>query len=270
MPSRCASTGTRASACTRATRLLPPRGTIMSIGPARAASRRPRRGPASAPVAPLRRASPAATSPLDQRGMDRAVAMHRLAAAAQQHRIARTQTQRGGIGGHVGAAFIDDPDQPDGNAHASRTRPLGRLSGRSPRRPDRAARRPDRPHRQSRQPRRIEPQPVEHGRGQPALGACRHIERIGVEYAGLAPATRGRSQQSAGFIRGKRRQSCGGAARAPDRQSKLDIFVAIPVPKQGKPKTKAPRNRLIPKNRSGPVNLNIYVIYIFLIPIYLH
>ena len=34
MPSRCASTGTRASAWTRATSPLPPRGTIMSISPA--------------------------------------------------------------------------------------------------------------------------------------------------------------------------------------------------------------------------------------------
>jgi len=35
MPSRCAKTGTRASCCTRATRLFPPRGTITSMSPSR-------------------------------------------------------------------------------------------------------------------------------------------------------------------------------------------------------------------------------------------
>ena len=44
MPSRWAKTGTRASACTRATRLLPPRGTITSIVAVEAGEHRAHRG----------------------------------------------------------------------------------------------------------------------------------------------------------------------------------------------------------------------------------
>ena len=91
---------------------------------------------------------PARSQPFGQRGMDRPVRMDRLAAAAQQHRIARPHAQRGGVGGNVGAAFVDDPDQPDRDAHPRQVEPAGhRRMRRSPRRPGRAARQPPRPPR---------------------------------------------------------------------------------------------------------------------------
>ncbi len=128
MPSRCASTGTRASFCTRSTRPLPPRGTIMSIEAGRTQHGADR-------FAVLRRhqldrlgRDAGRDEPFDQRGMDRAVRMDRLAAAAQQHGIAAAKAQRGGVGGDVGAAFVDDPDQPDRDAHAaSSSSPLGTM-----------------------------------------------------------------------------------------------------------------------------------------------
>ena len=129
-------------------------------GPCRRAARSCRSGPAARSIAPTAARSCVGTSwtasagharrrqPVGQRGVDRAVRMDRLAAAAQQHRVARAQAQRRGVGGDVGAALVDDADQPDRHAHAGQLQPVGRdRCGRSPRRPDRAARRPPRPRR---------------------------------------------------------------------------------------------------------------------------
>ncbi len=150
MPSRWASTGTRASFCTRSTRLLPPRGTIMSISPA------------ALSIAPTAARScvgsklhdvggnPAFVRALGERGMDRAVRIDRFAAAAQQRRIAGAHAQGRGIGGDVGAAFVDDPDQADRDAHARQHRARwGASRCRSLRRPDRADPPPLRPPRPS-------------------------------------------------------------------------------------------------------------------------
>jgi hypothetical protein len=108
----------------RATRLLPPRGTIMSIQPG-GGEHRAHGG------AILRRQSctPSAGTRLRPAGherlMDRAVGMDRLAPAAQQRGIARSHAERGRRRRHVGAAFIDDADQPDRHAHAFEHQPVG-------------------------------------------------------------------------------------------------------------------------------------------------
>ena len=119
MPSRCAKTGTRASSCTRATRLLPPRGTITSILPSRPRS-----------ISPTASRSRIGTSwiassgklrdaqPLRQRGMDRARRAMRIRAAAQDRGVAGLQAQRAGIGGDIRAAFVDDADDANRRAHA--------------------------------------------------------------------------------------------------------------------------------------------------------
>ncbi len=54
--------------------------------------------------------------------------MDRLAAPAQQNGIAAAQAQRGGIGSHIGTAFINDPDQADGHPYARQLEPC-RSSG---------------------------------------------------------------------------------------------------------------------------------------------
>ncbi len=120
MPSRCANTGTRASACTRATRLLPPRGTITSIVPSRPGEhqRRPRRDRASAPAGSRPRASPPARRPCEQRGVDGARGAMAVGAAAQDRGVAGLEAQRAGIGRHVGAALVDDADHAERRAHA--------------------------------------------------------------------------------------------------------------------------------------------------------
>ena len=61
----------------------------------------------------------------DHRGHDSAVRMDGLATAAQQRRITRAHAQGRGIGGDVGAAFVDDPDGADGHAHARKLEPVG-------------------------------------------------------------------------------------------------------------------------------------------------
>ena len=60
-----------------------------------------------------------------QRRQNRPVGMHRLAAPAQQHGIARAQTQGGGIGRHIGAAFINDADQANGHSHPAQAQTIG-------------------------------------------------------------------------------------------------------------------------------------------------
>ena len=50
--------------------------------------------------------------------------MERLLAASKQDRIAALQAKRRRISGHVGPGFIDDPDQPQGRAHLSDTKPV--------------------------------------------------------------------------------------------------------------------------------------------------
>ena len=142
MPSRCASTGTRASACTRATRPLPPRGTMMSIRPC-ARSIAPTAARSGVGIScTASRGQAGRLDPVGERGVDRGVAGARFGAAAQDRGIARHQRQRAGIGRHVGAAFVDDADDTQRHAHARSDRARwGGCVGRSVGRPDRRARR---------------------------------------------------------------------------------------------------------------------------------
>ena len=120
--------------------------------------------------------------PFDQRGMDRAVRMDRLAAAAQQHRVAAPQAQRRGIGGDVGAAFVDDPDQADRDAHARQLEParsgaaVDHLADRIGQRGDRFDRRGD-----ALEPAVVEPEPVEHRPRQAVRLARGEVAGVGFE-----------------------------------------------------------------------------------------
>ena len=119
MPSRCANTGTRASACTRATRLLPPRGTITSIVPSSPASIIPtaaRSRVGTSWIASSGRRGRAQA--LDHRGVDRPVRAVAVRAAAQDRGIAGLEAQRAGVGGDVRPALVDDADDAERHAHA--------------------------------------------------------------------------------------------------------------------------------------------------------
>src|SRR3546814_15160713 len=64
---------------------------------------------------------------LGEHGVERAVALDRFRAAAQDDGIARLHAQGCGVRGHVGAAFVDDADDADGNAHAAQCHAVGAL-----------------------------------------------------------------------------------------------------------------------------------------------
>src|SRR3546814_1262934 len=57
-------------------------------------------------------------------GVDGAVAFLRFAAAAQDHGVSGAQAERGRVGGHIGAAFIDDRSE----EHTSELQSLMRIS----------------------------------------------------------------------------------------------------------------------------------------------
>ena len=137
MPSRWASTGTRASAWTRATRLLPPRGTITSIVPS---SRQ--HGPTAARscvgTSWTARRAPAAARPRARQARMRGSMTASVRRAAD--RVAGPQAERPGVGGDVRPALIDDADHPEGHAHPLDRQAVRPRLRRSPRRPDRAGR----------------------------------------------------------------------------------------------------------------------------------
>ena len=124
-------TGTRASCCTRATRLLPPRGTITSMQSVMTAEHeaRPRRGRSSARAGCALPADPRRAGPSTRQAWIAAARAHALAAAAQDRRVAGLQAQRARVRGHVGPALVDDADDAERHAHALdaqavRARPL--------------------------------------------------------------------------------------------------------------------------------------------------
>ena len=140
-------------------------------------------------------------NPGHKRRVQRAVGMHRLAPAAQQHRIARAQAQRSGIGGDVGTAFVDDPDQPDGNAAAQQFHPRrcgaagNHLAHRIGQRGNLFDSSGDAFH-----PAFVQLQPIEQGGGQTARLASGHILRIGGHDRPGSSANRsGGSAQGGGF-----------------------------------------------------------------------
>ena len=65
--------------------------------------------------------------PAPQTGGDGARRMEALGAAAQDHRVARLEAQAAGVGGDVGARFVDHPDDPERHPHALDAEPVGPL-----------------------------------------------------------------------------------------------------------------------------------------------
>ena len=131
MPSRWANTGTRASRCTRSTRLLPPRGTITSSAPPRPSSISPtasREANGTREIAASGR--PACLEAGDEAGVDRRRGMEAVRAAAQHHRVAGLEAQRAGVGGDVGPALVDDADDAERRRDALDRQPVRPLERR--------------------------------------------------------------------------------------------------------------------------------------------
>ena len=113
---------------------------------------------------------------------DGAGGMEAFGAAAQDDGVARLQTQAPGIGGHIGARFIDHADDPKGHAHAGDIQAVGPLPPGH-----------DRAHRIGKpgdvlqtaghglDALVIERQPVEQGLAQPPSPARLHVLAVGGE-----------------------------------------------------------------------------------------
>ena len=126
----------------------------------------------------LRRA--ALDQPAHQCGVQRPVRMDRLASPTQHTGIARAQAQHGSVDGHIGAAFVDDPDQPDRHPDLIEHQPIGALDPRNDR-ANRIGQRGNLLDRDSNrlQPRGIERKPIKH-RGAEPIGPPGHkVARIG-------------------------------------------------------------------------------------------
>ena len=108
--------------------------------------------------------------------------MLRVTSAAQDHRIARLQTQCAGICSDVRAAFVDNADDAERCAHTFDVKSVGSV-------PfgddftDRILEVRDGMDAvgDGTDACGVELQPVEHGGGEPGLFACVHVEDIGVE-----------------------------------------------------------------------------------------
>ena len=217
MPSRCANTGTRASACTRATRSLPPRGTITSMAPSRP--------PSISPTAARSRVGTRADGglrqaglpqPLRQRGVDGAIGALALGAAAQDRRIAGLEAQHAGVGGDVGPALVDDADHAERHPH-----PLdGHAIGPRPALHDGA----DRilqvahhldPGRHRGDALGVERQPVQKGGGRAGRLGLGDVLGIGGEDVALGrpDRLRHRGERRVLLLRGRQRQHARGAPR---------------------------------------------------------
>ena len=72
-----------------------------------------------------RRGQAGAVEPGAEGVHDGAGGMEAFGAAAQDDGVARLQTQAPGIGGHIGARFIDHADDPKGHAHAGDIQAVG-------------------------------------------------------------------------------------------------------------------------------------------------
>ena len=115
-------TGTRASRCTRSTRLLPPRGTTTSrysVIPASMYAHGCAIGGRHELDARLA-ADRAARSPSSRQAWMARLECAALRAAAQDHGIAGLQAQRARVGGHIGSALVDDADHAERHAYALR------------------------------------------------------------------------------------------------------------------------------------------------------
>ncbi len=160
---------------------------------------------------------PCGDDALHDGGMDGPVAFLRLAAAAQDHRIARAQAQSRGVSRHIGAAFIDDADHAQRHTHPAEFQPIGACDG-----VDHAAQRigerRDLLHALGGggDARRVQLQPIEQ-RGRQAIGdRIVHVARIGRDdRRRLVPQCLRRASQRVGLLRiAGLRDGDGGAARA--------------------------------------------------------
>ncbi len=67
---------------------------------------------------------PGLHKPLNETGVDGAVALEAFRAAAQDRGVARLEAQPARVGGHVRPAFIDHADHAQGNADARNLEPV--------------------------------------------------------------------------------------------------------------------------------------------------
>ena len=127
--------------------------------------------------------------PFGQRSVDRPVGMHRLAAAAQHHRVTRTQAQRGGVRGDVRPALVYDPDKADRDAHPAQAKSVGPLAA-VDRLTDRIGERGDLFDRIGNpgEAGGVELQPVKHGPGEAVGFPGGQIEGVGGEDFDLGVA----------------------------------------------------------------------------------
>ena len=122
-------------------------------------------------------------------GGDRLVRTQGFRAAAQDARIAGLQAQAGSVGGDVGPRFVDDPDHPERDAHATDLDP-GRTLLEIAHAPDRIGQRRNLlqalGHRPD--PLRRQHEAVEHGGFEPACTRVGHVARVGFEQGGAVAA----------------------------------------------------------------------------------
>ncbi len=164
-----------------------------------------------------------AGEPFGQGSMDRAVGMHRFAPAAQQHGIARAHAQGRGIGSHIGAAFIDDAYEADGNAYPREPEPAGYGAGVNhfTHRVRQGSDRLD-PGGDPFKPLLVQRKPVEHGGGEPTRPARLEIALVGGEYLralGTKRACRRAERRSLLIVGHPREPALGcapGAGKLPD------------------------------------------------------
>ncbi len=130
MPSRCAKTGTRASVCTRSTRLRPPRGMTTSRLPARPFSISPTAARSATGTSWMASSGrPAALRPSTRQAW---MACDEFSESEPPRRItavAGLEAQRAGIGRHIGPAFVDHTDDTQRRAHAFDVQAVGAVPG---------------------------------------------------------------------------------------------------------------------------------------------
>ena len=184
-----------------------------------------------------------------ERGKDRTIAMDGFASPAQQRGIARCQAQSGGIGRHIGAAFIDDANHTQRHAHTRQAQAIGPF-GRVDDGADRIVKLGHGGHALGHglQPGRIKPQAINHRGRQAILGRCGDITGIGFQDGGAARAQcgggrlqslglggrrclrqmRGRGTRTARHIRDQRGRGFGvshggGVAKGPEKRKTGDM-----------------------------------------------
>ena len=162
--------------------------------------------------------SPRRVEPCDERGVDRAVANATASLPPRRSTaLPDAQAQRGGVGGDVGAAFVDDADHArSARARAGSASPLGR-SRSVDHLADRIGQRGDRLDRRRRSP--SSRAASSFSRSSIAalrpMRSPRHVLGVGGEDFGRARADRAAAQQRRGLLldRGQR-QACARGARA--------------------------------------------------------